>query len=280
MTAWTIATNTFGEAMRKKVINIFLLVSLIMIILSQAFAFFAAPGGLSTQTAGDVGVANVNRIELIVIKSMAFGIIVLAGLVMSIFLGTDLIPAEIERKTIYTILSKPVRRSAYVTGKQLGLAMTLGLNFLLMGLAFLALLFFKTYRFPVEIAIGVLIIFIQFVMLGSVALLFSVFLTRNINAALTFFIFVVGMLSDFLLTIATRTGESSSRALGLLMKGIHLAIPNFSNFNITNPLIHPEAMQEIPNFYSHVFLELIPYGLVYSVAMLLLAIFIFDRKEM
>jgi ABC-type transport system involved in multi-copper enzyme maturation permease subunit len=277
MTAWTIATTTVREAMRKKVINIFLLVALLMIILSQAFAFFATPGGISTQTTGDVNVSDPNRIELIIIKSMAFGIIVLAGLVMSIFLGTDLIPSEIERKTIYTILSKPVRRSAYVTGKQLGLGMTLGLNFLLMGLAFLGLLFFKTYRFPVEIAIGVLIIFVQFAMLGSVALFFSVFLTRNINAALTFFIF--GMLSDFLLTIANQTGERTNSALGWVLKGIHVMIPNFSNFNITNPLIHPEALQEIPNFYGHVFLKLIPYGLLYSAVMLLLAIVIFDRKE-
>ncbi|MBW3622142.1 MAG: ABC transporter permease [Armatimonadetes bacterium] len=280
MTAWTIATNTVGEAMRKKVINIFLLVALIMIILSQAFAFFAAPTGISTQ-AGEVGgVTSASRVEMIVIKSMAFGVIVLAGLVMSIFLGTDLIPAEIERKTIYTILSKPVRRSAYITGKQLGLAMTLGLNFGLMGLAFLALIGLKTFSFPYEIAIGVLIIFVQFVMLGSVALLFSVFLTRNINAALTFFMFVVGMLSDFLLSIANQTGESVSRYFGWFLKAIHVMIPNFSNFNITNPLIHPQAMQEIPNFYRHVFLELIPYGLVYSAIMLLLAIFIFDRKEM
>jgi ABC-type transport system involved in multi-copper enzyme maturation permease subunit len=279
MTAWTIAANTLSEAMRKKVINIFLLVALIMIIFSEAFAFFAAPGGVSTGNAGEVGVANASRIELIVIKSMAFGVIVLAGLVMSIFLGTDLIPTEIDRKTIYTILSKPVRRSAYVLGKQLGLALTLGLNFLLMGIAFLVLLFFKEHRFPLEIAVGVFLIFIQFVMLGSVALLFSVFLTRNINAALTFFLFVVGMLSDFLLTIATRTGESTNHFLGALLTWVHRIIPNFSNFNVTNPLIHPEALVEIPHFYLHV-LQVVGYGLLYSLILLFIAIAIFDRKEL
>jgi hypothetical protein len=125
----------------------------------------------------------------------------------------------------------------------------------------------------------VFLIFIQFVMLGSVALLFSVFLTRNINAALTFFNFVVGMLSDFLLTIATRTGESSNRILGGLLKIIHLAIPNFSNFNVTNPLIHPETLEKLPSFYLHV-LKLAGYGLGYSAILLFIAIVIFDRKEL
>lgn len=279
MTIWTIAANTLGEARRKKVIQIFLMVALIMIILSQAFAFFAAPGGISTQSAGDVGVADANRIELIVIKGMAFGVIVLAAMVMSIFLGTDLIPSEIERKTIYTILSKPVRRSAYIAGKQLGLALTLGMNIGLMGLAFLALLLYKTHQFPIEIVVGVVILFIQFVMLGSLALTFSVFLTRNINAALTFFMFVVGMLSEYLLSIANQTEKGASPALGMLLKVFHVLIPNFSNFNIINPLIHPEAMKEMPNFYVHV-AELAGYGLLYSFGLLILAIIIFDRKEM
>ena len=285
MTAWTIATNTVGEAMRKKVINIFLLVALILIILSQAFAFFASPdaGGITTRTAEGVAVSQGNRVELVVIKSMAFGVIVLSGLVMSIFLGMDLIPTEIERKTIYTILSKPVRRSAYITGKQLGLAMTLGINIGLMGLAFLALIYFKTWQVPWEIAIGVFLIFLQFAVLGSVALFFSVFLTRNVNAALSFFVFIVGTLSEFTATIGSRVGEvggASSTILQKIMQGIHFFIPNFYYFNVTNPLIHPEKLKEIPNFYQHVFVKVMPLGIAYALVLLILAIILFDRKEM
>jgi ABC-type transport system involved in multi-copper enzyme maturation permease subunit len=280
MTAWTIATNTLGESMRKKVISIFLLVAIIMIILSQAFAFFASPGaGIGTQAVGGVSPSSGNRVELIVIKSMAFGVIVLAGLIMSIFLGMDLIPSEIDRRTIYTILSKPVRRSAYIAGKQIGLSLTLAVNIGLMGVVFIGLVFFKTMQIPWEIAVGVLLILVQFIMLGSVALFFSVFLSRNINAALTFFIFVVGMLGDFWQSVGRLSGGSGNKVIESLMKVLHYVIPNFSNFNATNPLIHPEKLVDT-NFYQYVFLKTIPYGLVYSAILLLLAIFIFDRKEM
>jgi ABC-type transport system involved in multi-copper enzyme maturation permease subunit len=280
MTTWAIATNTLGEAMRKKVIQIFVLVAVIMIFLSQAFAFFASPdAGIGSQTVNGIAASQGNRVELVIVKSMALGVIVLSGLVMSIFLGMDLIPNEIERKTIYTILSKPVRRSAYLTGKQLGMAMTLGLNIGLMGLVFLGMIFFKTYRVPWEIIVGVLLIFIQFVMLGSVALFFSVFLSRNINAALTFFVFIVGMLGDFAQSIGNLSGRAGSHVIQILVRILHYIIPNFSDFNANNPLIHPEKLAET-NLYQYAFVKAIPYGIAYSLVLLFLAIVVFDRKEM
>jgi ABC-type transport system involved in multi-copper enzyme maturation permease subunit len=279
MTSWAIALLTVGEARRKKVVQIFLLVALIMIVLSEAFAFFADPGGVSAGKVQEVTVGNAGRVELIVIKSMAFGVIVLAGMVMSIFLGTDLIPTEIDRKTIYTILSKPVRRSAYLLGKQLGLALTLLLNFSLMALAFLALLFFKTYHFSWEILAGVFLIFIQFFMLGSISLFFSVFLSRNINAALTFFMFVVGMLSDFLMEIMKRSAESGSHAVAWLLEILRWIIPNFAGFNALNPLIHPDQLSAT-NFFQYAFLKAIPYGLVYSLVLIGIACFIFEQREL
>ena len=264
MTWWTIATNTLGEAMRKKVINIFLLVAIILIFFSQMFAFFATPGGSINSGAASDLVVNNSRVEIVIIKSMAFGVILLSGLVMAIFLGTDLIPAEIERKTIYTILSKPVRRSSYILGKQVGLALTLVVNVGLMGLAFLALIFFKTGQVQLEVITGILIIAVEFVMLGSVALFFS---------------FVVGMLGEFLTSIIGMTEKGGNKSLAWVLEKLHFIIPNFSNFNIYNPLIHPEKIAEVPNFYVHI-AKLCGYGLGYSAVLLLITIFIFDRKEM
>jgi ABC-type transport system involved in multi-copper enzyme maturation permease subunit len=255
VTAFTIANITIRESMRKKIIQVFVLVAIILIILSQAFAFFASPtGGSIAAGAGKAGgIASGNRVELI--------------------------PSEIERKTIYTILSKPVRRSAYLAGKQLGMAGTLGVNLGLMGLVFLGLIYFKTFQIPWEIIVGVLLILVQFTMLGSIALLFSVFLSRNINAALTFFVFVIGMLGDFLPEIANLSGESGNKFIAAVVKVFHYIIPNFANFNANNPLIHPEKLAET-NLYQYAFLHVIPYGILYSAVCLVIALFIFDRKEM
>ncbi|MGC8832799.1 MAG: ABC transporter permease [Armatimonadota bacterium] len=263
MNAWVIATNTFGEALRKRVLNVFLLVAIILIILSNAFAFFTTP-------------QQGNRVELTVVRSMGLGVIVLAGLVMSIFLGMDLIPTDIEHRTIYTILSKPVRRYHYVAGKFLGAALTLALNLGLMGIFFVGVVTYKAKTFQPELLVGVLMIYLQFVLLGAVAVFFSIFLTKNINVALTFFVFVVGTLSEYWKSVANLAKEQP--VIQFLARMVHLIVPNFNNFNMANPLIHPEQMHEIPNFAGYV-AKTAAYGILYTLLLLILASIVFERKE-
>jgi ABC-type transport system involved in multi-copper enzyme maturation permease subunit len=262
---WTIAVNTFGEAMRKRALNVFLLVAIILIILSNAFAFFTTP-------------QQGNRVELTIVRGMGLAVIMLSGLVMSIFLGMDLVPTEIERRTIYTILSKPVRRYHYIAGKLLGASLTLLINLGLMGLFFLAVVAYKTRALEPQLLVGVLLFYIQFVLLGSVAVFFSVVLTKNINVALTFFVFVVGTLSEYWQSVANLAGHNQQKIVEVLAKAVHLLVPNFGNFNIANPLIHPEALQEIPRFGLYV-AKTVGYGLLYTAIMLVLACIAFERKE-
>jgi uncharacterized membrane protein YjfL (UPF0719 family) len=85
-TAFVIARNTIGEALRKKVINAFFMVGVVLIALTFIFNQFAP------------------RQELTLVKGMGLGIISLAGLLITVILSINLIPTEIERRTIYTIL--------------------------------------------------------------------------------------------------------------------------------------------------------------------------------
>ena len=114
---WMIASGTFGEAMRRKILNVFLFVALALIVMGFAFASFQP------------------RQEIVLIKSLGLGVIVLAGVFISVILGINLIPKEIERRTIYTILSKPVQRYQFLCGKFLGGLMTVLSNIALMGIA-------------------------------------------------------------------------------------------------------------------------------------------------
>lgn len=276
-TAWTIATNTLGEALRKRILNIFLLVAIGLIFLSQAFAFFAA-----TQA----GPRDPERVELFVINGLAFAVIWLAGLAMSIFLGMDLVPTEVEKRTIYTILSKPVPRWAYITGKFLGIALTLLVNMALMGVVFLIVVGIKTHQVRWELALGVLVMYLEFVFLGAVALFFSVLVTKNINIALSFFFFILGNLSDFWESVVklnverfvdARTPEGQN-LIQNVVKIVHYVIPNFGNFNVHNPIIHSELIRNNPDFYMAIGRVLL-YGVIYSLALLLLTVGIFNRKE-
>ena len=91
-TTLVIARTTVGEALRRKILNTFLLVGLALIVLTGAFSAFTA------------------RQELTLIKGMGLGIISLASIFISVMLAINLIPTYIERRTIYTIHTMPVRR--------------------------------------------------------------------------------------------------------------------------------------------------------------------------
>jgi ABC-type transport system involved in multi-copper enzyme maturation permease subunit len=117
---FAIAGATFGEAVRKRILMVILLVALLIILISPAFEPFAAGRGART-----------------LIISFGFGVIQLAGTFIAIIMCTGMIPTEIERRTIYTILSKPVQRYQFVLGKFFGAVGTLAFMYLMMGIVFL-----------------------------------------------------------------------------------------------------------------------------------------------
>ena len=128
-TIWLLASSTFGEAIRRKILLVFLFGGLAIMLMGMAF------GALSPTR------------DLNVTKSLGLGVISLAGVFISIILYITLIPAEIERRTIYSILSKPVQRYQYLTGKFLGGLMTVLTNIALMGVIFLGILTAKLVQY-------------------------------------------------------------------------------------------------------------------------------------
>jgi ABC-type transport system involved in multi-copper enzyme maturation permease subunit len=259
-TIFLIAKGTFGEAMRRKILNVFLFVALALIVLSFAFTSFAP------------------RAEMEMIKSMGLGTISLAGVFISVILFINLIPAEIERRTIYTILSKPVRRWEFVAGKFLGGLMTVFVNIAFMGIMFILVLAIKEHGIDTsvtDVAKGVLMIFFQVGLLGGVALLFSVFLSPFVNFFLSFAVYLLGSLSSVTESLAKDDGKKSAATV-LLFKIVHAVIPNFGNFNIQNPIIHPDV--DITNMGAYIVKNMC-YALIYIGIFLLGAVLIFDRRE-
>ncbi|HEY3269539.1 MAG TPA: ABC transporter permease subunit [Armatimonadota bacterium] len=269
MNTWVIARGTFGEAIRKRIGLYVLFTTLIFIVLSQLFASLSVQGSIASKT------AQSGNVEVTVIKSMAFGIIVLAGLVLSIFLSFDLIPSDVDKKTIYTILSKPVWRWQYVLGKFVGTSLALGVNIALMGVALLVLVFLKTGQLETPLLAGVLLLYLQFVLLAGFSIFLSLVVSRNINVAVCFAIYIMGMVSEFWQDVAKATPVPY---IQWLAKFMHLAIPNIYNFNVTNSLIHMQNWREIPSPSQDVFLVAL-YGILWCAVVMVLASAIFSRKE-
>ncbi len=259
-TIWLLASGTFGEAMRRKILLVFLFVALALIVMGFAFASFTP------------------QRELVVIKSLGLGVIGLAGVFISVILGINLIPNEIERRTIYTILSKPVQRWQFVCGKFLGGLMTVLSNIALMGVAFIVLMIIKEHGFNhdvMNVAKGVLMIFFQLTLVGAVALFFSVFVSPFVNFFLTFAIYLLGS-TNIAGDLADDPDHKKSQLAVGFFKFLHSIIPNFSNFNIENPIINPHVI--ITNETSYI-LQNVLYAVVYTAILLTIAVLIFDRRE-
>ncbi len=255
-TVLTLAEGTFGEAIRRKILNIFLIVAMALIGLYFAFSSFTA------------------REDLTITLSTGLGVISLAGVFISVILGINLVPAEIEKRTIYTILSKPVRRHEFLLGKYFGGLTTVFVNIGLMGIMFIILVAFKGHLAP-PVWEGVLMIFFQMMLLCSVALLFSVFVSPFVNFFLTFGVYILGSMSSITESLATQDGHKSPITVAFFWL-IHFIVPNFGNFNVQNPIIHPDM--QIANMTIYM-MQTILYAIIYSAIMLLIAILIFDRRE-
>jgi len=256
-TVITLAQGTFGEAVRRKILNIFLIVALAMIGLYFAFTSFSA------------------REDLTITLSTGLGVISLAGVFISVILGINLVPSEIEKRTIYTILSKPVRRHEFLLGKYFGGLLTVFVNIALMGMVFIVLVWVKTKSTDNAVWEGVVLIFFQMMLLSSVAILFSVFVSPFVNFFLTFSVYLLGSMSSVTESLATQNSHKNPITTAFFAV-IHFIIPNFGNFNIQNPIIHPDIQVQNMGAYMA---QTIIYGILYSAIMLLTAIVIFEKRE-
>lgn len=265
---WLLASGTFGEAMRRKILLVFLFVALAIMIMGIAFASFAPTR------------------DLVVTKSLGLGVIPLAGVFITIILGINLIPNEIERRTIYTILSKPVQRWQFLCGKFLGGLMTVLANIALMGIVFIALVTFKQiqYHQPFasvdrELLKGILMICFEMTLLGAVSIFFSVFLSPFVNFFLSFAVWFLGSISSFTESLASAGSDPDHPRNPLVIaifKVVHFIVPNFANYHVQNPIINPN--QHITNQGLYI-TQNFAYAVVYTAILLTLGVLIFDRRE-
>jgi len=257
MTTFVIAGNTLGEALRKKILWIFFIAAAAMIVLSVSFSQFSFRG------------------EMTIIRSLGLGLLSIVGLLITLVLGINLISVEMERKTIYTILSKPVRRYEFLLGKFLGAMMTLLIQLLLMSTVFIFLVTWKSnwdWKGSIELLKGTVMIFFQLLMVGSVAMVFSVFTTPVVNFFTTSAIYIVGNLD-----LTDPMMHSKLALQKMFYTALHYAIPNFSNYNIQNKLIHPEvAITGEFNYYA----INVAYAVLYSSVLLIIAVLAFEKRDM
>ena len=258
----SIASTTVGEAIRRKVLLIILLIGLVFM--------FVAPG---------LGVLS-TRSETTVLKSVMLGIIQLTAAVIAIVLTVYMIPNEVERRTIYTILSKPVQRWQFLVGKYLGavaaLALMMGLmSIVLVGVFALQQEGNRNVAAVADLLKGPIMYFVQMSLLAALAIFFSTFVSPLVNFFLSGGIYLLGtVFNPFFTTM--QENPATPAVAKFFATIVNSILPNFSNYNVQNPLIN--AGQTIQNEGVY-YVQTIGYGVAYIIGLLIAGIVVFDRKE-
>lgn len=250
-----ITLNTFREAVRDRV-----LYNLVLFV----FLLVASAPIISQISIG---------MEKLMLVNLGLSSISLFGVIIAIFVGIGLVSKEIEKKTLYTILSRPVRRWEFIAGKYLGLLLTLVVNAVLMTVGFyLALLTFTHGLKGADAMLLVAIYFIvlQFMMMVAITVLFSTFSSPIFSAIFAFALFVIGTFGNDLRNFAAM----SKGATKWMATSAAYIMPNFASLNIISQVAHSQTVGANLVLFNTI------YALLYSIAVTAAAVLIFERRNL
>ena len=247
-----IALNTFREAIRNRILYLLLVFAVALILCAQA---------LSLLTVGS---------EEKIIKDFGLATIDLFGVLTAVLLGIGLVSREIERRTVYVLLAKPIHRAEFVLGKYAGLVLTLLVNTAIMALCFELLLVSKGIAEPAML-VAVLLLFLQFLLITAIAVLFSCLSNPIVSCILTLALYVTGHLLWSFDLLRARVAAPWARTLCLALQRV---LPDLAPFDVKGMVVHGIPIPPERLAYALVYLVL------YGGAVLGLACAAFQRKEM
>jgi len=255
MTMWCVAViawNTFRESLRDRILYNLLFFAILLIGASVLLADLTIMEHIKIVT--DMGLAAIN----------------LVGVIIAIFVGIGLVNREIERRTVYTIMARPISRTQFILGKFLGLTLTLLVNVVIMLAVFLGTLWL--YRAPVygSLLQAVELIFVELLLVTALALFFSTFSSSTLSATMTLGLYVIGHLTTDLKGIAQK---SHSEMIKAVMSGLYYVCPNLEILNIKG-----QAAAGIPVTLSYQVLVSM-YGILYTALLMTAACVIFQRRD-
>jgi ABC-type transport system involved in multi-copper enzyme maturation permease subunit len=246
-----IASNTFREAVRDRVL--YNLILFAVLIVASALLF------------GQISIG----IEKIILINLGLSAVSIFGLVIAIFIGIQLVSKEIEKRTLYTVLARPVRRWEFIVGKFFGLAGTLVVNTFFMAIGFFGALLYLAHKFEradASLLAALYFIILQFVILIALALLFSSFSTPLLSAVFTFALFVIGTFAQDLREFAAMTSGAT--------KYLAYIVPNFASLNVISSVAHGQPVATDLIVYNTL------YALVYAATALSAAVIIFENRNL
>ena len=260
-----IAVNVFRESVRDKVLYNLVLFAILLIGASYL---------IGQLTAGQ---------DVKIIKDLGLAAISVFGLFIAVFIGIGLVSKEVERRSIYSLLAKPVHRYQIVAGKYLGLVLTLLVNVSIMTAALYVVLAYMSWgevytqlkgydpaTMDPAMMKAVVLILVELAVITAIALFFSTFSTPIMSAVFTFGLYVVGHFSADLRDFGQVVDNPATARLA---RALYWMLPNLASFDVKAQVVHGVP---VPAGYIAVS---VAYAVSYIAVLLAAAMFIFSRRD-
>jgi len=260
-----IAVSVFRESVRDKVL--YNLVMFAILLMASSYLMGQLTAGQDVKIIKDLGLAATS----------------IFGLFIAVFIGIGLVSKEVERRSIYSLLSKPITRGQLVLGKYFGLTLTLAVNVAAMAAALYAVLAFMVWRLPPNATLvlespplhpvmlkAVALILVELMLVTALALFFSTFSSPMLSAALTFGLYIVGHYSSDLRHFDQVV---DSPAAARFARGLYWVLPNLAQFDVKAQVVHgvPVPLGYIATVCA--------YAAVYIAMLLTISVIVFSRRD-
>lgn len=247
-----IALNTFKEATRNKVFYLLIVFGILSALSSQIVSMLTI--GDRVKVLKDAGLASINFFSVLI----------------AVFTGINLVYKEIDKKTIYNILSKPISRSVFIVGKFFGLAFTLIIALAAMAFIFFFFLFVSTGEFAPGILVYFVLLYMELLIITAISLLFSSFSTPILSSIFTISLYLIGQVLWTFNLFKDKLVNTFERIIAYFF---YYILPNLDKFNMKTDVV----MKGGVDWYQVLNAGL--YAAVYITAVLILANLIFNKKE-
>jgi Cu-processing system permease protein len=255
----SIGVNTFREAVRNRILYVLLLFALALIFSGLAL------GQLSLHEEGRVT------------RDVGLGGIALIGVLIANFVGVSMVYKELDKKTVFTLVSKPIHRFELILGKFVGMSLTLLVQIAIMGAVLCAVLLLQGAEVGPSVLRAVTLTFFEVVVVSAIAILFSSFSTPLLSGAFTTGLFLIGRSVPELQELVGKLPEGGLRTLSA---AVLYLVPDLHLFAISGSMVDGRYASVHGDFVSWAYVGWTGlYGLGYAACVLTLASVLFSRRD-
>ena len=247
-----VAGNTFRETIRDKIL--YNLVFFALLLIGASVLLGTLTIGEQSRIVNDLGLAAINLVAVII----------------AIFVGIGLVTKEIERRTIYAILARPITRVQFILGKYLGLGFIIVVNIAIMFAMFLATIWLSGNTIYGSLFQAVGLILVEALLVMAIAMFFSTFSSSTLSATMTLGLYVIGHLTSDLKGIAEKSQNQLTESV---LTALYYVCPNLELLNIKG-----QAAAGVQVSLAYQSLATV-YGLFYASLLLAFACVIFQRRD-